>query len=349
MNKTRVLFVAVFPLAVVALLSCRSNQAPDVPDVPAGPDSCLKDSTYIFTAVASDPDRDNVALRFDWGDSTASHWEGWFASGETVVFTHAWSDTGTYEVRVSAQDHLLTSEFSEARTVQVFMRPSPDTPGEPSGPDIGGRDTVYDFSAGAGHPDGLQVAIRFAWGDGDTSDWSEFTIPHGPVEMSHSWSTPDTYLVKAQAKDTFGLTSQWSEPHTMVVQGVGPLRQVGQPVLTADSSGFMIHFVNEGTAEDEIEWLEFYNTPDSAYMRDFRIGGDHCHYPKPDSQRGTGPGDGVDFTRSVTVEPNMTQTVELYFGSFYQEEVIPPGTRANVHGKLFIFRFSDGSLITVTP
>ncbi len=229
------------------------------------------------------------------------------------------------------------------------MRPPPDTPEEPSGPDVGGRDTSYDFQAGAGHPDWEQVAIRFAWGDGDTSDWSEFTTPYGPVEMSHTWSAPDTYLIRAQAKDTFGLTSQWSAPHSMVIQGVGPLRQIGQPRLTADSSGFMILLVNEGTTEDEVEWLEFYNTPDSAYMRDFRIDADHCGYPKLDGQRGTGPGDGVDFTRSVVVQPNMSQTVELYFGSFYQEEVVPPGTRANVHGKLFVFRFSDGSLITVTP
>jgi hypothetical protein len=333
---------------VAALLSCKTNHAPDVPDRPVGPDYCFRDSTYVFTAVASDPDGDNVALRFDWGDSTASHWEGWFASGETVVFTHAWSDTGTYEVRVSAQDHLLTSEFSEARTVQVTMRLPPETPGEPSGPDIGGRDTSYDFQAGAGHPDWLQVAIRFAWGDGDTSDWSEFVLPYGPVEMSHSWSTPDTYLVRAQARDTYGLTSQWSEPHDIVIRppGWSRLMMVGAPELTGDSSGFRVWVVNVGTVEDTVNWLVFSNTSEFLYMRDFRIGPDRCGYPLAPGMPGTGPGDTVHFTAPITIAPN--DLVELYFADFHVDS-LGADERANVSGKEFVFRFSDGSEITVIP
>jgi hypothetical protein len=169
-NKTRALTAAALPLVVAVLLSCKTNHAPDVPAVPSGPDYCYKDTGYTFETTVTDPDGDSMAVRFDWGDSTVSHWEGWFASGDTVAFAHAWSDTGTYEVRVSVQDHQLTSEFSEARTVQVTMRLPPDTPGKPSGPSVGGKDTAYDFRAGAGHPDWELVAIRFAWGDGDTSD-----------------------------------------------------------------------------------------------------------------------------------------------------------------------------------
>jgi outer membrane protein assembly factor BamB len=214
-NKTRTLAAAA--VVLVAWLSCNSNHAPDVPSVPTGPDYCQRDTTYTFSAVATDPDGDSVALRFDWGDSTVSHWVGWYASGETVAFTHAWSDTGNFEVRVLAQDRQRTSALSEGHSVQVGIRLPPATPGEPQGPRFGGKDTLYDFKAGADHPDWLYVAIRFSWGDGDTSDWSDFVLPGGPVEMSHAWSTPDTYLVRAQAKDTFGLTSQWSEPHTIVI------------------------------------------------------------------------------------------------------------------------------------
>jgi len=96
MNKTKALSTAALALAMAGLLSCKSNHAPEVPGVPTGPDYCQRDTTYVFSTVASDPDGDSIAFRFDWGDSTTSHWEGWFASGETVAFTHAWSDTGTY-------------------------------------------------------------------------------------------------------------------------------------------------------------------------------------------------------------------------------------------------------------
>jgi outer membrane protein assembly factor BamB len=711
-NKARALSAAVLALAVTGLLSCKSNHAPDVPAVPAGPEYCLRDTTYTFTTVVSDPDGDSMGVRFDWGDSTASHWVGWFASGDTVASSHTWSDTGNFEVRVSAQDRRRTSALSEGHSVQVGIRLPPDTPGEPQGPRFGGRDTLYDFKAGADHPDWLYVAIRFSWGDGDTSDWSDFVLPGGPVEMGHAWSTPDTYLVRAQAKDTFGLTSQWSEPHTIVIYppdtmlkwrvqiavrrdfymysspaigadgtvyvgssdnalyavsqagtvkwryltggpvvsspaiavdgtvyvgssdsclyAVGPdgvlawryatrdyvrsspaiaadgtvyfgssdgclyalnpsgtlkwsfltgaavtsspaiaadgtvyfssgdhcvyaltqdgspkwqyvgetgtvfaspaigsdgtiycgarsdwegegslcafnpdgslkwsfssgggirfspaiavdgtiyfgsddwwwggcgfyglnsdgthklysepsgfhpssspainavgtiyigsydsclyafypdgttkwryqtggyvgssptigsdgtiyftsddgylyalkgmsplanspwpkfhrdlrntgcsdeagwsrLRMVGAPILLPDSAGFMIRVINDGTVEASVDWLEFYDAPESAYMRDFFIDADHCGYPIPDGMPGTGPGDTVRFTAPVTIAPNGSQLSELYFGSFCVDEVAPPYVQANVHVREFVFRFSDGSEITVNP
>lgn len=352
MNGSRMISAVVLILVAVAWLSCQSNHRPDIPAVPSGPDCCLKDSTYTFTTVASDPDGDSMAFRFDWGDSTVSHWEGWFAGGETVAFSHAWKDTGTYEVRAWAQDaRLLNSELSEGLTVRVVVRLPPNTPTTPTGPSVGGKDTLYDFKAGAGHPDWLQVAIRFSWGDGDTSDWSGFVLPNGPVEMSHSWSTPDTYLITAQARDTFGLTSPWSEPHTIVIRpsGWSELRMVGQPVLPPDSSGFLIRVINDGTVEGTVSWLAFYDTPESAYMRDCIIERNHgIGYPVPNGQNGTGRGDTVRFA-PVTIAPYGTQLAELYFAEFYVDEVIPPGSKANVHGKQFVFRFSDGSEITVNP
>ena len=136
MNKTKALSAAALPLVVVALLSCKTNHAPDAPAVTAGPQYCLQDSTYSFSAAASDPDGDSVTVRFDWGDSTLSHWVGLFASGETFTFTHAWSDTGTYEVRVSAQDSQRTSDPSEGYVVQVVIRFPPAKPVMPRGPDV---------------------------------------------------------------------------------------------------------------------------------------------------------------------------------------------------------------------
>ncbi len=199
-------------------MSCKTNHAPDAPAVTAGPQYCLQDSTYSFSAAASDPDGDSVTVRFDWGDSTFSHWVGLFASGETFTFTHAWSDTGTYEVRVTAQDHQRTSDPSEGYVVQVVVRFPPATPVMPRGPDVGGQDSTYRFTSGADHPDGIPVAIRFAWGDGDTSNWSEFGLSGAPVTAKHAWSTPDTYAITAQAKDTGELTSLWSVPDTIVIR-----------------------------------------------------------------------------------------------------------------------------------
>jgi hypothetical protein len=337
-------------LAFMAISSCRTDHPPDVPAAPTGTDYCFKDSTYAFTAVASDPDGDSIAFRFDWGDSTTSHWEGWFASGETVAFTHAWSDTGNYEVRVSAQDKRpLTSNSSEGHKVLVALRRGPDAPARPLGPDSGYQDSSYEFQTSASHPDSTFVAIRFAWGDGDTSDWTSFWYQNAPVQMEHAWSAPGTYEVTAQAKDVGEVMSLWSSPHAIIIRQSGRLRQVGQTFLPLDSSGFLIRVVNDGAEEVTTSWLEFSDTPDSAYMRDFRIDADRCGYPIPDGMPGTGLGDTVYFTAQMTVAPDMSQIVELYFAAFFDREFYPPGTTINVHGKTFEFRFSDGSVITVRP
>jgi len=69
------------------------------------------------------------------------------------------------------------------------------------------------------------VAIRFAWGDGDTSDWSAFVASGESLAMSHSWSVPDTYAVTAQAKDTGDALSWWSLPHNIIVRPLDTLRK----------------------------------------------------------------------------------------------------------------------------
>jgi outer membrane protein assembly factor BamB len=222
LNRSHVRLLAVLSaaLALVTVFSCRRNHAASVPTVPLGPDSCFTDTTYAFTTIVADPDGDSVAVRFDWGDSTVSSWSGFVASGDTVALTHAWPDTGTYEVRAQARDKdLQTSDWSAALTIRVVVaRPGPYAPAEPDGPDKGGQDSMYTFATVSFHPESMDVAIRFAWGDGDTSDWSSFVAPGESVSRQHKWPVPDTYVVTAQAKDTGNAMSPWSAPHTIRIR-----------------------------------------------------------------------------------------------------------------------------------
>jgi len=204
-------------LVLVPAYSCkRGNRAPEAPTAPEGHAYCAKDTTYAYRAVVIDPDGDSVSLRFDWGDGTLSEWSGWFDSGETTALTHAWTDTGAYEVRAWAQDQEhLASGFSAPLFVTVHL--SPDVPAQPSGPDQGAQDSAYTFASVAYHPEGIAVAIRFAWGDGDTAEWSTFVAPGESVRASHAWTDTGTYLVTAQARDTSTGRSQWSSAQAISV------------------------------------------------------------------------------------------------------------------------------------
>jgi outer membrane protein assembly factor BamB len=191
---------------------------PETPAVPTGPTLCFKDTTYTYKSVTTDRYGDSVSIRFDWGKDT-SDWSPFVVSGDTVAMSHAFRLVQSHQVTAQARDPKLhLTEWSEPLEVDVILRQGPNTPTTPSGPYRGGEDTVYYFTSSATHPQHLQVAIRFDWGDGDTSAWSAFVDENTTVADSHAWKVADTWYVKAQAKDTGGATSGWSAPRTIIVR-----------------------------------------------------------------------------------------------------------------------------------
>ena len=101
----------------------------------------------------------------------------------------------------------------------------PGIPSSPSGPSKGDVGATYTFKAWTTSPSNDEVAIRFAWDDGDTSEWSEWVASGESVAMSHSWSQPGTYQVSAMAKSRNGTSpSAWSDQKSVVIGGTGSLR-----------------------------------------------------------------------------------------------------------------------------
>ena len=95
-----------------------------------------------------------------------------------------------------------------------------------------------------GDPENDDVAIRFDWDDGDTSDWGyipgppwppETCVPPAPVTMTHSWSMPDTYFVRAQARDTHDSLSGWSNGYLFAVRQADPSRDPAKATALSPS------------------------------------------------------------------------------------------------------------------
>ena len=94
------------------------------------------------------------------------------------------------------------------------------TPSTPTGPSSGLINTSYSFTTGgAACSQGHSVEYRFDWGDGSYSDWLS------SISTFHSWSAPNTYTVRAQARcaTNHSIVSDWSSgfdvtisaPHTI--------------------------------------------------------------------------------------------------------------------------------------
>ncbi|MFO7678303.1 MAG: YCF48-related protein [Thermoplasmatota archaeon] len=102
-----------------------SNQPPETPEAPTGPDTGFSEKEYSFSAVTTDPDGDDIYYLFDWDDGTNSGWLGPYDSGATVTAHHIWTDIGEYDITVKAKDELgHESGVSPPHTIVIMETPS---------------------------------------------------------------------------------------------------------------------------------------------------------------------------------------------------------------------------------
>jgi len=102
---------------------------------------------------------------------------------------------------------------------------TPTAIAEVTGPVTGIVDSTYTYTTSITDRDGDAVSYRFAWGDGDTSDWTELVPCDSPFyHMSHAWRTIDSFSVQAQVRDQHGATAEWSSPHVVTIGGPFTLR-----------------------------------------------------------------------------------------------------------------------------
>jgi len=96
----------------------------------------------------------------------------------------------------------------------------PYAPLKPVGPTLIEAGTIYSYSSSAVDSDGNSVRLRFDWGDGYMSGWSDFVSSNTSVSMSHAWTNVSNYPVRVIAQDTNGLNSSWSETLTVMISQV---------------------------------------------------------------------------------------------------------------------------------
>ncbi|MEO0026161.1 MAG: Ig-like domain-containing protein [candidate division WOR-3 bacterium] len=216
---------------------------PNTPATPWGPANGYRGSqyTYEFYSCAADPGGQGVAVRFSWGDGDTSGWSSYQVSGDTIAMTHSYLSTGTFNVTAQAKDvNGAISGWSGAHQITVTAGSS-QAPYAPTvnGPASGNPDVSYNFDANATDPDNESVSIRFAWGDGDTSNWSSYVSSGSPITMAHAYSGPGSYSITAQARDIHGLRSPWSAPHQILIYTGGANNPPNTPILTGPASGYV--------------------------------------------------------------------------------------------------------------
>jgi outer membrane protein assembly factor BamB len=225
MKSSLIKIIIILITWAILISGCKKNHRPDTPGIPAGPTIGRIDYAYNFSIEAIDPDDDGVAARCIWRDGDTLNWSPFDISGRAILLSHLWSDTGTYYIKAQVQDNSgLLSNWSEPCSIRIIIDEPPLTPAIPNGPSEGKINISYDFASSTTDPDGDKIAIRFDWGNGDTSDWSLLKSSGDTITMNNTWLTPGTYPVKAQSKDVYDITSDWSESFPVAITNLGTLK-----------------------------------------------------------------------------------------------------------------------------
>ena len=129
------------------------NDSPETPNI-EGETSGKKGTSYIYSAVTTDPDNDDCYYWFDWGDGTNSGWVGPFDSGTDCSESHIWDAEGSYVIKAKAKDaYGAESSWSSSKTVTISTLESVITVSSPYSGDTwyqGGTNTIGWSSENAG-------------------------------------------------------------------------------------------------------------------------------------------------------------------------------------------------------
>jgi hypothetical protein len=190
------------------------NNPPTAPITPLGITSGTPGANYVYRTHAIDPDGDRVQYTFDWGDGNTSS-IGLIDSGAMISTNHSWNKAGVYRVSAKANDDKgASSEWSDP--LYVTIDTPPRNPSAPSGQRFGRPGISYAYSVLSNDPDGDQIRYAFDWGDGTTST-TALAGSGTKATAYHSWNRSETYRIRANATDSFGRTSGWSEPLTVTL------------------------------------------------------------------------------------------------------------------------------------
>ena len=202
------------PLAAALLLFCAQTQ-PGTPYRPEGPDTLGQRDTGTFL-FHGETRAERVRYVVNWADLNYDTGPA-IRAGDTVILSHAWSDTGRFAVScVALDEQSRQSEPSEPKPVLVVNR-VPDPPGPVAGPDSTWPDTVSQFTAVTADPEGDLLTYEFDWGDGETSVVSGYASG-APCRAVHAWRETGDYDIKARARDEVGHWSNWSPAHRLLVR-----------------------------------------------------------------------------------------------------------------------------------
>ncbi len=172
-------------------------------------------SIFIRLRYITDPGTEREGIYFD-DISPVVKWDSITLLSDSIsnkYYDVTDKDDGIYYYRVKGFNSKHSwCDFStlEDIVVEILVNEPPDEP-IINGPLDGKVGEVYDYTFSSIDLEGNQVYYYIEWGDGFIIEWDG---PHESGEIvtfSHSWSSADTFTIRAKTKDIWDYESPWAE------------------------------------------------------------------------------------------------------------------------------------------
>jgi PKD repeat protein len=177
------------------------NLPPFVPDKPSGPTSGYTYAYLVFSTKTTDPDNPADQIRYGWDwddDNIVDEWTDFYNSGETCNITHIWQQTGTYAVKVKAQDIYGAERglpWSETFSINITSSPSYHNQKPvasftytPTNPVVNDVISFTDTSTDDG------AIVKWSWDFGDGTNSTD-------QNPTHIYTEPGAYTVTLKVTD----------------------------------------------------------------------------------------------------------------------------------------------------
>ncbi|MEO0236159.1 MAG: hypothetical protein ABIM02_05490 [candidate division WOR-3 bacterium] len=138
---------------------------------------------------------------------------------------------------------------SAEKSVNFFVRNFPPSSPRISILSVDQRKKFARIKVSTIDPDSDQIRIQVHWGDGDSSEWTNYLGSGESIELTHTWANAGTYLVRARAKDPFDSTSTLSDPVTIVLGENVPPNTPSKPIGQTSVFRYDLYYYSV-TAED---------------------------------------------------------------------------------------------------
>ena len=210
-----------------------------------------EDSHWLVDFTESVSEAYNIGIGvvdrgYSWGSDHSSFWD----QGYDAVFFH---ENDFSEVYHSPQDTIENMDISYAvnttrlmiATLAELAEPNlvSTPPDEPTIEII--TTPVYnqptEIQIQTIDDDNDNVSFYIDWGDGQSTDWTEEISSGQSLSISHIWTRPGQYEIRAKARDNNSVIGPWASKDIFVD---GPILEIGQ--LNGGLLGLTIPITNTG-------------------------------------------------------------------------------------------------------